>query len=148
MKSTITNSDSNTSWLKRLKKWNASTKTWNWGLIAIVGIVVAIIVFIATIYIGDYRRSAFQNHIYCEVLKRGMSPQEIDTALDRIGKHIQVDITDQIVLNMAIKPASYRLVLFENANIDVRMGLGYDTNQKLIWVTRGEVPPQQVVQCP
>ncbi len=148
MQSKIENSDSDTTWLKRLKKWNAITKTWNWVLIATIGIVVAIAVFIATIYISNYRRNAFQNHIYCEVLKRGMSPQEVDTALDRIGKHIQVNITDQIVLNMEIKPASYKLVLFENANIDVRMGLGYDTNQKLIWVTRGEIPPGEIVQCP
>src|SRR5688500_9792459 len=148
MQSTKKDSGSDTKWFRRLMRWNDQTKNWNWGLIAVIGAVFVVIVFVTSVYIGNYRRTAFQNHVYCEVLKKGMSLQEVGAALDRVGKHIQVDITDQIVMNIEPKAVSYRLVLFEDAKLDLRMGLGYDSNQKLIWVTRGEIPPGQVVQCP
>ena len=117
MQSTTKDPGSDTTWFQRLMKWNDQTKNWNWGLITIVGAVIAVVIFAASVYIGKYRITSFQNHVYCEVLEKGMSPGEVDAALDRIGKHAQVDITDQIVLNIEPKPASYRLVLFEEADI-------------------------------
>lgn len=148
MQSTTKDSGSDTTWRKRLMRWNNQTKSWNWGLIAVIGAVIAVVVFATSVYVGNYRRITFQNHVYCEVLKKGMSLPEVDAALDRVGKHTQVDITEQIVMNSEPKAASYRLVLFEDSQIDLRMGLGYDSSQKLIWATRGEIPPSQVVQCP
>ena len=148
MQNATTDTDSDITWFKRLRRWNDRTKAWNWGLIAAIGVVVTVVVFIASLYIGNYRRTAFQNHVYCEVLRKGMSSDEVDSALDRIGKHTQVDIKDQIVITIKPEPTYYRLVLFEDAHIVLPMGLGYDSNEKLIWVTRDELQPGQVVQCP
>jgi hypothetical protein len=148
MQSKTTDADSDTTWQKRLNSWNDRTKAWNWRLIAIVGVVLTVFVFIASLSISNYRRTAFQNQVYCEVLRKGMSFKEVDTALDRIGKHTQVDITNQVVLTIQPEPTHYRLVLFEDARIDLPMGLGYNSNEKLLWVTRDGIQPGQVVQCP
>ncbi len=134
-------------WFERLVEWNNRTKKWNWALIWLLTGCIALVLFVAYYYYESYRITTFQNHVYCEVLKEGMSADEVDVALDRIGNHIQADISNQIALNIEPNPTYYRLVIFDDANIHVRMGLGYDKNERLLWVTRGEISPDQIVQC-
>lgn len=136
--------------IENLRQHGENIEDWNWSLAAVFGIIFFMACNSLNNFGTAYRISSFQHHLSCEILKAGMTSQEVDNALNTIGPHKFMEMGAYFVPHTQTPPAYYRAIMFEDVQMvqkyDLYIGLGYDANNKLIWVSHAQ--PFQIIRCP
>jgi len=81
---------------------------------------------------------AFRHHVYCEVLRPGMTQTEVMVALKEYGGQGQVTWDWEFEGSDSVKAASFTKPYFDDFEIEFRLNLvlGYDSNNTLVTVGR------------
>jgi hypothetical protein len=122
-------------------------------LFIIVGVILPISVISLHSSIELSQERQLQNHVYCELLTPGMTYEDVDLALLEIGQHIQSSFYDDYKPDNAPSDVDYfKEVIWISLDVwqreTLRTGLGYDENDRLVWITRNKFPEPTPVNCP
>ncbi len=97
-------------------------------------------IILSMVFLGHLRIAQVQQHVYCELLRSDMTFDEVETALNEFGPHRQVWFEDTPYPSISEKATRYNVVYWDNSRIDVNydlsLWLGYDANNKLVWMGR------------
>jgi len=121
-----------------------------------LAVMIAILASLGSVFLNaliiNAQQASFQNHVYCELLKPGMTYAEVDNALAEIGPHLQAHLETIFPKTESVDYESFRVVRFEGAietKYNLSLGLGYDENDRLLWVAKFGLPSGfEIVQCP
>jgi len=120
------------------------------GLIFVLGISIAYVVPLA-----KYRQEwAFRNHIYCEVLRPGMTQAEVTMALKEYGARGQFAWDHRFARLGTMQAASFTKPYFADDELEYRLSLvlGYDSNKTLVAVGREDLDgftiTASAIDCP
>jgi hypothetical protein len=96
---------------------------------------------------------AFRNHVYCELLKPGMTKTEVDVALEPLGLRHQINWGREILQGPTIPQVDmFTEPTFDSPDIEygLRLVLGYDDKDQLVVVgRRGYLSDDyEPVECP
>jgi len=99
---------------------------------------------------------AFRNHIYCEVLRPGMTQSEVTTALKEYGARGQFDGEYGFKVPGSVKSLSFTAPYFDDSEMEYRLNLilGYDSNGALVAVGRRNIDlanyriSASAIECP
>ena len=95
----------------------------------------------------------FQNHVYCEILQPGMSIVEVEDVLTKeVGPFIHATLGNDVPDETPENVDSFRIAHFENSVIEDKynlwLGLGYDQDSQLVWISRLTNNGYVQVNCP
>jgi hypothetical protein len=120
----------------------------------------SVAITIASIFTTQIRTAQLQNHVYCELLRPDMTIPEVEQALNEIGPHRQMWFQDTPYPSLFEKASYYRVVDWDSYSLDaihdLSLWLGYDANDRLVWIGRylsgmGSAPIEErlaAIQCP
>jgi hypothetical protein len=84
---------------------------------------------------GQAYVASVQNHVYCELLKPGMSEEEVSQAMNEVGPHLEARLDGYFPLPEGV--AYYRNIRWRDhrfeLNYDLSLWVGYDANGELVW---------------
>jgi hypothetical protein len=92
-----------------------------------------------------------QNHVYCELLQPGMTEEEVSRALMEIGAHYQASGAYKTRLPER-GVANLRTIHWKDSDIDwnydLWLWIGYDEQDKLVWIARDTQDGLKTIECP
>lgn len=105
-----------------------------------VAVVSAAFIILSMVFVGHLHIAQVQHHVYCELLRPGMTFDAVETVLNEFGPHKQVWFEDTPYPSISEKATHYRVVEWDNSRIerdyDLWLWLGYDANNQLVWSGR------------
>jgi hypothetical protein len=122
-----------------------------------LAISIAVVTLIGSTLLTNFTASsqlaAFQNHVYCELLTLGMTASEVDNALLAVGPHRQLGFGTESPKTEVNDFDYFRAVSFADSAVeskyDLGLGLGYDKNNQLVWVSKYTGPDGfKTIDCP
>jgi hypothetical protein len=120
------------------------------GLIFVLGISIVYVVPLAK----ARQEWVFRNHVYCEVLRPGMTQSQVTTALKEYGAQGQFAWGDRFVRLGMLQAASFTKPYFADDELEYRLSLvlGYDSNKTLVAVGREDLDgftlTASAIECP
>ncbi len=140
--------------IHKLLESGMAIKNWNWFFAVLIGLVLFVSFDFLNKSVSAYQLYSLQNHVYCDTLQPGMTFNEVQNVLDKIGENtlIKADSNinpDEFKAAHEITPTYYWVVFFETNDEKVQTalsgkGFGFDANNKLIWVSTFS---GSVIQC-
>ncbi|HSD82547.1 MAG TPA: hypothetical protein VLG46_01735 [Anaerolineae bacterium] len=108
-------------------------------LLAIAVISVIFVMAASTVFV-QARTAQMQSRVYCELLRPGMTFEEVESALNEMGDHYQAWFQDVPYPALSEKASYYRVVYWRSSrlevNYDLSLQLGYDGSNRLVWKGR------------
>jgi len=119
---------------------NDTVEFYNFLPLLVVAAISVVFITQSTTFVNHIRIAQVQNHVYCELLQPGMTFDEVDTALNEVGPHMQGWFEDTLYPSISEKATRYDVVFWDNSRIerdyDLSLWLGYDANNQLVWTGR------------
>ncbi len=131
-----------------------STVDIRWSaLVLVIAFLLLIGINLLNTLIEQAQLRSFQNHVYCELLAPGMTYKDVNSALEEIDQYTQVSLGEGVIPENAPSDVDYYRVIWWNAldieqKHDLRIGLGYNNNDQLTWITRASIPNPIPIICP
>jgi hypothetical protein len=111
-------------------KWKRAAKSLQ---VTLVSVFVAITICLVAISINLFPIWTLQNHVYCELLTPGMTREEVEEALLRVGPYKRWDFPPSVVVVDAVQ----YLTAFEFRDVSTQdmlsLTVGFDVNDRLVW---------------
>ena len=107
-------------------------------------------------YITQSNLAAYQNHVYCELIKPGMTQDELRSSLAEIDQFVLLDFGERFG-SPQDGASYYRTVDWKAANIewdyDLWLTLGFNKEDKVVWEAREQIASDftstlKIIHCP
>jgi len=122
----------------------------HWGSALVILLFLILFSGILRTTLIEYRLATYQNHIYCEVLQPGLTQDEVKTALAMEAGSFEHGEIQEIPESVPTEVKSLFMVTNPDKDQLARLwlGLGYNAEGKLIWISQLTINGLQEINCP